>query len=222
MTPDPAPGMMSEPSPGPASDLTAAPLLPASFYERSTDAVARDLLGRFLWRRFEDGVTAGGRIVETEAYFGPDDPGSHARRRTPRSEIMYGPPGRAYIYFTYGMHFCLNAVAHEPGRAGAVLLRALEPFRDLEGMARRRGDVVRRTDGGIRERLLCSGPARLTRSLGIGRDLNGTDLRGPILWIAGAGEVPEAEVTVTARIGLSDGCELPARFIVTHSPYLSR
>ena len=203
-------------------DAEIALPLPRSFYERPTDVVARELLGRFLWRRFERGRVAGGRIVEVEAYFGPDDPGSHARRRTPRSEIMYGEPGRAYVYFTYGMHECFNAVAHEPGGAGAVLIRALEPLRGLAEMARRRGRVVRRTDGSLREELLCSGPARLTRALGITRELNGYDLQGPLLWIAGAGSVPEAETEVTPRVGLSDGRELPARYLVAGNRFLSR
>jgi len=184
--------------------------------------VARDLLGQFLWHRLGSGRVTGGRIVETEAYLGPDDPGSHARRRTPRSEIMYGPPGRAYVYFTYGMHECFNAVAHEPGAAGAVLVRALEPVCDLAGMAERRGSVVRRADGGVKEALLCSGPARLTQALAITRELNSADLTRPPLWLTGGEPVPESAVAVTRRIGLRRGIELPARYIIAGSPFLSR
>ncbi len=200
----------------------SGPPLPASFYARATDAVARDLLGRFLWRRLENGRAAGGRIVETEAYFGPGDPGSHARRRTPRSAIMYGEPGRAYVYFTYGMHYCFNVVAHEPDGVGAALIRALEPLADLEGMAERRGKAVRGAGGQLKDKLLCSGPARLTQALAITRALNGTDLTAPPLWISGSETVPDRVVTVTPRIGLRTGADLPARFIITDSPFLSR
>jgi len=197
--------------------------LPQSFYGRPVAEVARDLLGCDLWRRLPSGVICGGRIVECEAYGGSDDPGSHAFRRTPRSEIMYGPPGFAYVYFTYGMHYCANAVSHVKGTAGAVLIRALEPLTDLDGMASRRGKAAIDPHGEIRPRALCSGPAKITQALAIDRRLNGTPLTGSGLRISpGTGHVPDLEVKITTRIGVNSGAELLARFIVERSNFLSR
>ncbi len=197
--------------------------LPRSFYQRPVVEVARNLLGRDFYRRLPDGTICGGRIVECEAYGGPDDPGSHARNRTPRSEIMYGPPGFAYVYFTYGMHWCANAVAHEEGTAGAVLIRALEPLEDLEGMASRRGRAAFDTRGTIRPRALCSGPAKITRALAIDRALNGTPLTGADLRIStGTGPVSDREVEITRRIGVTDGADRLARYIIGENTFLSR
>jgi DNA-3-methyladenine glycosylase len=152
-------------------------ILPRSFYERETVQVARDLLDKVISHRTQDGITSG-TIVETEAYLDRRDPGSHASTRmTPRNSVMFGEAGIAYVYFTYGMHYCFNAVAKPPGRAGAVLIRAIEPLEGLEIMRSRRC----RED--IRE--LASGPAKLTQALGIGREHNGLDLtRGNLtgLW----------------------------------------
>ncbi len=197
--------------------------LPRSFYRRPVTEVARDLLGRDLWRRLPGGVICGGRIVECEAYGGPDDPGSHASRRTPRSEIMYGPPGFAYVYFTYGMHYCANAVSHVDGTAGAVLIRALEPLADLDGMAVRRGRAAVDAHGVIRPRALCSGPGKITRALAVDRALNGASLTGSDLRIsAGIGPVPESELKITLRIGVREGANRMARYIMERSDFLSR
>ncbi len=137
--------------------------LPRAFYDRPTCEVAIDLLGRRLVRAGPEGVRAG-RIVETEAYVGPDDRASHASRgRTARTSIMFGPPGYAYVYLIYGQHYCLNAVTEREGFPAAVLIRALEPEASVPG----------RTDG----------PGRLCRALGIDRSLNGADLVGECLWI---------------------------------------
>lgn len=189
--------------------------LPRAFYARAADKVARDLLGCLLVS------TVGGRrcvvrLVEVEAYMGPDDPASHATgwRRTERTEVMYGEPGCAYLYFTYGMHWCLNAVTDRKGFPGAVLLRAGEPVEGLVTMRRRRGPVS--------DRLLCSGPARLTRALGVRRGLNGHRLAGPPLWIAAGNPVPDAGVATTPRIGIRVAVEWPLRFCVAGSPWLSR
>ncbi len=205
-------------------DSGPAPVpLPVSFYARSPDLVARELLGCRLFRRLADGTVASGRIVETEAYFGPEDPASHAYTRTPRSEIMYGPPGVAYVYFTYGMHHCVNAVTGERGEGCAVLLRALEPLEDLEGMAERRGKAARDGEGRPVSTALCSGPARLTQALGIDGGLNGVDLQGPELWIAPADEpVADEEVSVTPRIGIRKAADRLARYVVKDSPHRSR
>lgn len=208
---------------------SAASPLPKSFYERPSHEVARDLLGRQLWRRSADGSISGGTLVEVEAYLGPDDPASHAFRRTPRSEIMYGPAGLAYVYRTYGVHFCANVVCEGDGIAGAVLLRALEPVEGIERMAGRRGPIVRWrwVAGGkgdeIDRRALCSGPAKLTQSLDISLELNGADLGGPHIWLTeGSGRVADELVAVTPRIGVTQAADVPARYIINESVFLSR
>ncbi len=185
--------------------------------------MARALLGADLWRRLPDGILLAGRIVETEAYHGPDDEASHAYRRTPRSEVMYGPGGRAYVYFTYGMHFCLNVVCEPDGVPGAVLLRALEPRVGLERMAELRGPAARDGRGGVNPRRLCSGPARLAQALAVDLALNGADLRGEVLRLArGVSPLPEERVAVTPRIGIRRATERYARYVVADSPFLSR
>jgi len=198
-------------------------LLAATFYARPTAEVARRLLGRVLVSDVRSRRTAG-RIVETEAYVGPHDPACHAwgGRRTPRCEWLYGPPGTAYIYFTYGMHWCLNAVTEAPGYPAAVLIRALEPLAGLETMRRRRG--------GVPDGQLCSGPARLCEALGITGALNGVSLARR----AAAGESPlrivsdgrrpstRSRVAVTPRIGVTRAADWPLRFLLKDSPWASR
>ena len=150
--------------------------LPRSFYARAATEVAPALLGQVLVRALPDGTRAAARIVEVEAY-GPDDPASHAfRGMTPRNAAMFGPPGHLYVYFTYGMHFCMNAVCGRAGEGTAVLLRAGEPLEGVEGMRARRG----------RERTLdlCSGPGRFTQALDVTRSDDGADLvDGGSLWV---------------------------------------
>jgi DNA-3-methyladenine glycosylase len=197
--------------------------LPKAFYDRDTLEVARDLLGRQLWKLEPGGDYIGGLIVEVEAYLGADDQASHAFRRTPRSEIMYGPPGVAYVYFTYGMHHCLNAVCESDGKAGAVLIRAMEPIRGAEVMALRRGNAAFDAGGRPILKAICSGPGKLTQALAIDLAQNGTSLQGPdILITAGDGSPDINEIGVTGRIGVREESRLPARFIMLGSDCLSR
>jgi len=194
--------------------ITPRPLR-RSFYARDAATVARELLGRLLVS------TAGGRrcvarIVETEAYLGPHDPASHAAgwRRTPRNEVMYGPPGLLYVYFTYGMHWCANVVTGREGFPSAVLLRAVEPLEGLAAMRRRRGDVP--------TRLFAAGPARLTQALGIGRAHNGHPLDRPPVWIAAGSPVPQRSRRATTRIGIRDAADWKLRFYEKGSRFISR
>ena len=186
--------------------------LPPGFYARPTLEVARELLGCVLVSETTEGRSAG-RIVETEGYVCAVDPACHAyRRRTKRNEPMWGPPGRAYVYYTYGMHYMLNAVTEPEGAAAAVLIRALEPIEGLDLMRERRGV------GDIR--LLCSGPGKLCKALGIDARLTSVSLQGPELWVL-PGE-PVGDVVSTTRIGISKGVELPWRYYPAGNRWISR
>jgi DNA-3-methyladenine glycosylase len=188
--------------------------LPRSFYDRATLDVARDLLGCVLVHRAATG-TAAGIIVETEGYLGPGDRASHARfGPTPRSEIMFGAPAVAYVYFIYGMHYMFNAVTGPVGTAGAVLVRALEPSRGVEVMEARRGTKDRR--------LLTSGPARLCMALDIELEQNGAGLYSGPLSIESGVSFEDPEVDVTPRVGVVDPEDEPYRFVVKGNRYVSR
>lgn len=189
-------------------------VLPVSFYRRNTLLVARELLGCLVGRMEAAGGWTVGRIVETEAYIGEDDPACHAAAGlTPRTRILYGPPGRSYVYFTYGMHHLLNAVTERAGFPAAVLIRALRPIGGIEAMTRRSP----RVPAGA----LTSGPARLCRALGIDLRLNGVPLSGPDLVIAQDGERPEA-IAEGPRVGIRRGTDRPWRFWVAGDPHVSR
>ncbi len=195
--------------------------LPAAFYERGAEQVARDLLGAVVVSTV-GGVTTAGRIVETEAYLGAPDPASHAAERigrTARNESMFGRAGIAYVYFIYGMHWCLNAVTGEPDVANAVLLRALEPIEGLDAMRERRGA---RSGRAPRDRDLARGPARLTEALGITGALDGHDLLLPPLVIAEGDAVSQMAVAVGPRIGITRAADWPLRFFIEGSPWISR
>ena len=188
---------------------------PRAFYRRDPRAVAPELLNKVLVRGRRTG-----RIVEVEAYCGPIDPGSHAYRgRTNRNATMFGRPGLLYVYFTYGMHFCANAVCGEEGEGVAVLLRGLTPLSGLGHMRRNRPAARRDTD-------LCNGPAKLCAAFGFGRPFDGADLvtgdRGIV--IADDGTPPPARPVVTTRIGLAPGRgdEHPWRWHVAGAVGLSR
>jgi DNA-3-methyladenine glycosylase len=188
------------------------PHLDRAFYERPTVDVARDLLGQVIVSVTPQGITSG-RIVETEAYHGADDPASHAARlKTGRVEVMRGAPGVAYIYRSYGIHAMLNVVAKPAGETGAVLIRALEPLAGIALMRERRGV--------LEERLLCSGPGKLCQALWIPLDLHGLDLvRSDRLWIA-RGEPVDA-ISTSGRIGISRGQHEHWRFWVSGNSHVS-
>ncbi|MGI9556592.1 MAG: DNA-3-methyladenine glycosylase [Solirubrobacterales bacterium] len=191
----------------PSGELGAR--LPEAFFARSVHDVARELIGCCL---LFDGV--GGVIVETESYHA-DDPACHAAAGlTARNAPIYGPPGRAYVYRSYGIHNLLNAVAEPEGAAAAVLIRALEPRWGLATMRSRRG----RTD----ERELCSGPGKLTEAIGVGMAENATNLLAEPFVVAGAALGWEQLAVVTGpRIGISKGVELPWRFCAAGSKFVS-
>jgi len=171
--------------------------LPRDFYLRPTLRVARALLGKILVHETAAGTTAG-RIVEVEAYRGPKDRAAHSSggRRTPRNEVMYGPPGHAYVYFIYGIHHCMNVVCQPPDIPEAVLLRALEPVEGETLMRRRRGLA----DAPAWR--LCRGPGALCQAMGIGRPQNGSDLVRGALRVLDAPDVPPGRVARTPRIGV--------------------
>jgi DNA-3-methyladenine glycosylase len=170
--------------------------LPRDVYEQEVTLVARNLLGKRLVRSFE-GNRLAGIIVETEAYRGEEDLACHAKSgRTPRTAVMYGPAGHAYVYFTYGMHWCLNAVAGAVDFPAAVLIRAVRPTEGLEDIALRRGRFTRAQ--------WCNGPAKLTQALRIDGSQNGVSLcdRDAGLWIEEGVTISNAQVTTTPRIGI--------------------
>jgi len=197
-------------------------VLPRGFYRRPSLEVAPDLLNKLLVVRSVDGGDRSGRIVEVEAYCGPDDPASHAfRGRTARNATMFGPPGHLYVYFTYGMHFCANVVCGEEGEAAAVLLRGLTPVTGLEGMRAARPTARRDRD-------LCAGPARLCLALGIDRALDGADLVTPdgdrdcAVQVADDATPPPAVPAVSGRVGLRVATDRPWRLYVPGAVGLSR
>jgi DNA-3-methyladenine glycosylase len=191
-------------------------VLPRSFFARDTVVVARALLGQRLVRVL-DGHQLSGIISETEAYRGADDRASHAYRLTPRSAIMYGLPGIAYVYFIYGRNFCLNVVTESSGEPGAVLIRGLRPETGMEIMRARRGFAPSPWPGRRADRGLADGPGKLCQALDIDGRMNGTDLTLPgELCIEKGQLVAEAQVVVTPRVGVRGDDEAlgrPWRFL---------
>jgi DNA-3-methyladenine glycosylase len=189
--------------------------LPREFYARDTELVARDLLGCILECRSASGV-ASGRIVETEAYLGEHDLACHAAvGRTRRTEPLYGPPGTAYVYFIYGVHWCFNAVTREEGLPSAVLIRALEPVAGLELMRARRPAARKEHD-------LTNGPGKLCAALGIDIRHNALSLNRPPISIREGHRVPDEQVLITPRIGIRESADWPLRWVVADNPYVSR
>jgi DNA-3-methyladenine glycosylase len=186
------------------------------FYQQATLDVARQLLGKRLVRNHRRGVTVG-RIVETEAYVGPEDKACHAARgRTPRTQIMFGDAGYAYVYLIYGFHHMLNIVTETVDFPAAVLIRAVEPLHGMDLMARRRGTKK------LRE--LASGPGKLCQAFAIDRTLNGNDLCGEVLYLEDPGE-PVPRFITTPRIGIDyagEWTQKPFRFLIADNEFVSK
>ena len=201
----------------PRSSLAQLAPLPRAFFNRDPRIVGRELLGKVLLRR-EGRATLAGRIVECEAYLGADDAAAHAAAgKTPRNAVLFGPPGYAYVYFIYGNHYCLNVSCLPEGIGSGILFRALEPIAGLERMAANRQLEPSQL------RLLTSGPGRLAEALGVTRDRdNGKDLVSPVsdLRIVDDG-IGTVEVRETPRIGITKAAELPLRYVVAGSPFVS-
>jgi DNA-3-methyladenine glycosylase len=195
----------------------SSPLTP-NFYLDQPETVAQKLLGKLLIREIE-GQTLTGRIVETEAYLGKDDPAAHSfAGRTARTEVLFGPPGRAYVYFVYGMHYCLNVSCEPEGQAGCVLIRALEPIEGRAEMAK-----LRKLSATTSPRLLTSGPGRLCQAFAITRKtIDGIDLSSPAseLQIADNGHQPD-EIAITPRIGISKASAMPLRFFIRGNKFVT-
>ena len=185
-----------------------------AFFRQKTELVARGLLGCVLRSELGGQVTEG-VIVETEAYLGPHDPASHAAERigrTRRNEPMFGPPGTAYVYRIYGIHWCLNAVTEREGFPAAVLIRALDPTGGKGYMEERRGGKTP----------LCSGPGRLSQAMGISGELNGHPLVGNPLGVFEGWALDDHEVGTSGRVGVSRAADWPLRFFVREHPEVSR
>ena len=189
--------------------------LPRRFYERDTEIVARELLGAVLECHTDDGVAAG-RIVETEAYIGEHDLACHAAAgRTARTAPLYGQAGIAYVYFIYGMYWCVNAVTRREDEPSAVLIRAVEPVKGIELMRRRRPSARRDVD-------LTNGPGKLCLALGIDGRHTWQELQRPPLLIRRGAAIPDANVTVTPRIGITQCADWPLRWFITDNPFVSK
>jgi DNA-3-methyladenine glycosylase len=197
------------------TQLRRAATLPVAFFRRPAEIVAAELLGMVVVSSV-GGEPTEGRIVETEAYLGYDDPASHGylHRRNARNAALFGPPGMWYVYLSYGMHWCANLVCQKAGLASAVLLRAVEPLGGLDTMRARRGSVP--------DRELCSGPGKLCQALGISRELNGKPMAASLVIVRPPGRREQTQIAVTPRIGITKAADWPLRFHLAGSPWISR
>ncbi|OGW81467.1 MAG: hypothetical protein A3G33_07795 [Omnitrophica bacterium RIFCSPLOWO2_12_FULL_44_17] len=189
--------------------------LDGSFFSRHTRIVAFELIGHELVFETLGGLLTG-KIVETEAYFGANDPASHAYRGvTPRNRVMFGPAGKTYVYFTYGNHYCLNIVTEKEGVAGAVLIRALEPLGGI--------DMMRKNRRQINVNHMTNGPGKLTQAFGISREHSGMDLNtGSSLRIVESPSLEPVQIEVTPRIGISRAKKKLLRFCLKDNAFVSR
>jgi len=185
-----------------------------SFYERNTQIAAFELIGKILVLR-QDRLVLSGKIVETEAYFGAHDPASHAYRGvTPRNQVMFGPAGFSYVYFTYGNHYCFNVTTEQEGVAGAVLIRAVEPISGISVMEKNRGHVSHQQ--------LTNGPGKLTQAFGMTCKHSSVDLtQDDSFCITEGREGGVLHIQVTRRIGISRAQHMPYRFYLSNSPFVS-
>ena len=194
-------------------------ILGESFYQKDTITVARELLGKNLVHESKEGTTIG-RIVETEAYRGPEDHAAHSSggRRTARNEVMYGHKGHAYVYFIYGLYYCFNITAgNVPGKPEAVLIRAIEPIAGEEIMAKRRGQQVKVAN-------LTNGPSKLCMAMGLSKAQNKTDLTAPPVYIKDSPIVPQYDIVETIRVGVDYSGEwknMPWRFYIRDNRFVS-
>jgi len=191
--------------------------LDRSFYERPTLQVASDLIGKVLVRRL-NGRNLAGKIIETEAYIGPHDLACHASKgKTPRTSVMFGPPGVSYVYMIYGFYFCLNAVTEGEGFPAAVLIRAVEPLENIRVMRTLRHNPSRETD-------IASGPGKLCMAMSIDKNLNDMDLSGRTLWVEDR-NIAVVRIETSPRIGVDYAGEYkdkPWRFYESANPHVSR
>ncbi len=189
--------------------------LPRTFYLRPTLRVAKELLGKYIVRKYR-GKHLVGKIIEVEAYIGFNDPASHAyKRKTGRSEIMYHKGGIAYVYFTYGMYHCMNVVTETEGFPAAVLIRAVEPIQRITTMKKLAGissEVAKLTDG----------PGKFCRAFAIDRKLNGEDLTGDRLFLVNAETIPKSKIAATSRVGILNGREKKWRFYIKENRFISK
>jgi DNA-3-methyladenine glycosylase len=202
-------------------------ILPQEFYARDPRIVARELLGKILIRTVSGGAKPtrlSGRIVEVEVYLGEGDLAAHAAAgKTARNEVLFGPPGHAYVYFIYGAHYCLNFSCMPEGEAGSVLLRAIEPMEGMAAMAKARGISEGHAHSISGRRLLTSGPGRVCQALGITRArFNGQELYAPDspLKIVADGWRPQ-DIRETLRIGITKSPEMPLRYFISGNPFVS-
>lgn len=183
------------------------------FFEKPTLKVAKELLGKYLVMK-KRGKLASGKIVETEAYIGKKDPASHAYRGvTPRTKLMFGEPGYAYIYLTYGMYYCLNFITEKEGFPAAVLVRAVEPKEGLDLMIKRR--KIKKIEN------LTNGPGKVCKAFGLDKSLNGADTCSDVIWIEDRGENPE-KIVSASRIGIKFGKGKKWRFYIEENRFVSK
>lgn len=196
-------------------DANLQKALPSRFYNRNTLTVAKELLGKLLVRRTRDGDIVA-RIVEVEAYRGSDDPASHAyKKQTPRNRLMFGPAGFAYIYFVYGNHYCLNVTTEKKGTPGAVLIRSVDIIKGIRLAQKNR--ITKST------RNLSNGPGKLTKALRIDKSQNGWDLtKSPDLFVCWPVGEKSLEISVSARIGIKNGCDKLWRFYLKDDQSVSK
>lgn len=194
-------------------------ILKREFYTRDSIVVAKELLGKILVNETSEGITAG-RIVETEAYKGPEDQASHSygNKRTPRTETMFGPKGHAYIYLIYGLYCCFNITSGAViGKPEATLIRAVEPLKGLNLMMKRRGPTGQMKN-------IASGPGRLCLAMGLSKIHNGIDVCKPPFYIENNSMVDSANIVETGRIGVdyaADWKDMPWRFYIKNNPFVS-